>query len=95
MNALTTPKCFIASGKTHKALTIILHTPQVTQAMSLLESKPKQKNYIGCDQLTRSMAIILFVHALHFGRVMSIQMDGQQFKRTIPIESNRQKLDFL
>jgi hypothetical protein len=49
MSALTTPKCFIASGKMHKVLTIILHTPQVTKATSLLEAKPKQFFYIGCD----------------------------------------------
>jgi hypothetical protein len=40
------------------------------------------------------MAIILFVHALHLGRVVSIQMDGRQFKQDIPIEDNRQELDF-
>jgi len=43
----------------------ILHTPQVTKAISLPEAKPKQFVYIGCDQLTTSMAIILFDHALH------------------------------
>jgi hypothetical protein len=41
MSALTTPKCFILNGKKHKVLTIVLHVPQVTQAMSLLEAKPK------------------------------------------------------
>jgi hypothetical protein len=37
----------------------------VTKAISLPEAKPKQFVYIGCDQLTTSMAIILFDHALH------------------------------
>jgi hypothetical protein len=72
----------------HKVLTIILHTPQVTQAMSLLEAKPKWIFYIGCDQLTPSMAIILFIHALHLGKVVKIRMDGQQFKQDIPVESS-------
>jgi hypothetical protein len=40
------------------------------------------------------MAIIFFVHALHLGRVVNIRMDGWQFKQDIPIESNRQQLDF-
>jgi hypothetical protein len=40
---------FIAKGKTHKVFTIILHTPQVTQATTLLEAKPKQIIYIGCE----------------------------------------------
>jgi hypothetical protein len=49
MNALTTPKDFIARTKTHKVLTIILNTTQVAQAMSLLEAKPKTIFDIGCD----------------------------------------------
>ncbi len=48
MNALTRPKCFIANDIAHKVLIIILHTLQVTQAMSFLEVKPKQIFYIGC-----------------------------------------------
>jgi hypothetical protein len=94
MDALTTPKCFVASGKTHEVLTIILHTLQVTQAMSLIEIKPKHFFYIGCDQLTPSMVVVLSIHVLHLGRVMSIQMDEQQFKQDIPIENIWQKLDF-
>jgi len=94
MNKLTAPKCFIASGKVHKVLTIIQYTPQMTQTTSLLETKPKKVFYIGCDQLMPSMAIELFIHALHFGRVVSIQMDLQQFKQDVPIENNRQELDF-
>ncbi len=70
MSALTTLEGFIAKSRVHKAFTIIMHPLQVTQTMSLLEVKPKQMFYIGCDQLTPSMAIILFVHALHFGRVV-------------------------
>jgi hypothetical protein len=34
------------------------------------------------------MAIVLSIHALHLGKVVSILMDGQQFKQDIPIESN-------
>ncbi len=40
-NALTTLEGFITKGKVHKVFTIILHTPQVTQATSLPKSKPK------------------------------------------------------
>jgi hypothetical protein len=42
MNAPTTQECFIANGKVYEVFTIILHTQQVTQAMNLLETKPKQ-----------------------------------------------------
>jgi hypothetical protein len=57
--------------KTHKVLTIIMYTPQVTQVTSLFKAKAKQFFYIGCGQLTPSMAIILSVHALHLGRVVN------------------------
>ncbi len=60
----------------------------MTQALSLPEVKPKQIFYIGRDQLTPSMAIILSIHALHLGRVMNIWMDGQQLKQDISIKSN-------
>jgi hypothetical protein len=89
MNALTTPKCFIANGKVQEVPTIILHTPQMTQATSLPQVQPKQIFYISCDQLTPSMAIILFVHALHLGKVVDIQMDGRQFKQDIQTKNNR------
>jgi hypothetical protein len=62
----------------------------VTQAKSLPEIKPKQKNYIGCDQLTPSMTIVLSVHALHLGKVVNIQIDGWYFKQDVPIKSNWQ-----
>ncbi len=81
--------------KMHKVLTIILHTPQVTQTTSLPKAKPKWIFYISCDQLTPSMAIILFVFALHFWRVVNSWKHRQQFKQDIPIESNRKELDFL
>jgi len=75
----------------HKVLIIILHTLQVTQATSFLEAKPKQKwlwlVYTKHGHCT-------FVYALHLGRVVSIWMDGRQFKQDIPIESNWQELDF-
>jgi hypothetical protein len=41
VNVVTTPKGFIAKGKAHKVFTIILRTPQVTQATSLHEAKPE------------------------------------------------------
>jgi hypothetical protein len=63
--------------------------------MSLLEVKPKRIFYIGCDQLTLSMAIVLSIHALHLGRIVSSQKRWWQFKQDVPIESNRQQLDFL
>jgi hypothetical protein len=49
MNAPTALEGFITKGKAHKVFTIIVHTPQMTQAMSLPEVKPKQIIYIGCD----------------------------------------------
>jgi hypothetical protein len=67
----------------------------MTQALSLPKVKPKQIFYIGRDQLTPSMAIVLSIHALHLGRVVNIRMDGRKFKENVPIESNWQKLDFL
>jgi hypothetical protein len=44
----------------------------VTQAMSLPEIQPKTIFNISGDHLTPSMAIILFVHALHLKKVVSI-----------------------
>jgi hypothetical protein len=44
----------------------------VTQAMSLPKAQPKTIFNIGGDYFTPSMAIVLSVHALNFGRVMSI-----------------------
>jgi len=88
MGALTTLKGFIVRSKMQKVFTIIMHTPQMTQATNLPKVKPKQKIYVGCDQLTPSMAIILSIHALHLGRVMSSQKHWQQFKQDIPIENN-------
>jgi hypothetical protein len=73
MNTFTTLEGFIVRGRTHKVRTIILHTMQVTQAMSLLEAQPKIIFNINDDHLTPSMAIIIYVHALHFERVASIK----------------------
>ncbi len=66
----------------------------MTQATNLPKAKPKWIFYIGCDQFTPNMTIVLSVHALHLGRVVSIQMDWQQFKQDVPIKSNKQELDF-
>jgi hypothetical protein len=82
-------------SKVHKVLTIILHTSQVTQATSLPKAKPNRFFYIGCDQFTLSMAIILSIHALHFGRVVSGQKHRRQFKQNIPIKSNQKEFNFL
>jgi len=70
MNILIVLESFIVKGKVHKVITIILHTMQVTQAISLREAQPKIIFNINGDHLTSSMAIILFVHALHFERVV-------------------------
>jgi hypothetical protein len=59
MNVFTAPKGFIVKGKTHKVLTIILHTTKVTQATSLPKAQPKTIFNIGGDHLTPSMAIVL------------------------------------
>jgi hypothetical protein len=48
-----------------ETITIKLHIMQVTQTMILFEAKAKTILDIGCDHLGPSMAIILFVHALH------------------------------
>jgi hypothetical protein len=59
-----------------EVFTIILHTLQVTQSMSIPEAKPKWIFYIGCDQYTPNMAIELSIHAFHLGRVVNIRIDG-------------------
>jgi hypothetical protein len=63
--AFIAPKGSIMRGQMYKVLTIILHAMQVTQAMSLLEIKPKIVFDIGCDHLAPSMPTILSIHALH------------------------------
>jgi hypothetical protein len=40
----------------------------MTQAMSLPKAKPKIVFDIGCDHLAPSMAIIFFIHVLHFAK---------------------------
>jgi hypothetical protein len=87
MSTFTAPRCFIVRSKTHKVLTIVLHTPQVTQATSLPKAKPKRIFYISCDQLTPSMAIVLFVYALHLGKVVNNRKDQRQFKQDVPIKT--------
>jgi hypothetical protein len=72
MSTLTELECLIANARARKVFIIILHTLQVTQAMSLPKAKPKLFFYITCDQPTPSMVIVLFVHALPSGRVVSI-----------------------
>jgi hypothetical protein len=88
MNALITLEGFIARGKVHKVLTIILHTMKVTQTTSLPEAQPKTIFNIGGVHLTPSMGIVLFVHALHFGRAVSNGKQMQQFKQDIPIKNS-------
>jgi hypothetical protein len=41
---------------------------QMTQATNLPKAKPKIVFDIGCDHLAPSMAIVLFIHALHFAK---------------------------
>jgi hypothetical protein len=94
MNTLTTPKCFNAKGKAHKVFTIILHTMQVIQATSLPKVQPKSIFNISGDHLTPNMAIVLYVHALHFGRTMNIEKQKQQFKHDIPIKNSWQEWTF-
>ncbi len=47
---------------------VSLYTTQMTQAMSLPKAKPKIVFDIGCDHLAPSMAIIFFIHVLHFAK---------------------------
>jgi len=84
MNTFTAPEGFIRRGKAHKVLTIIMHTTKVTQAMNPLEVQPKIIFNIGGDHLTPSMAIILFVHALHFGRDVGMGSKGGNSNKTSP-----------
>jgi hypothetical protein len=56
---------FIARANAHRIFTIIMKTPQVTQVTNFLETKPRTILNIGCDHLAPSMAIILYIHALH------------------------------
>jgi hypothetical protein len=79
MNALITLEGFFARGRTHKIFINILHTMKVTQAMNLFEVQPKTIFNIGGDHLSPSMAIVLFVHVLHFGRVVNIGKQRWQF----------------
>jgi hypothetical protein len=67
MSAFTTPKRFHYENQSTKFFINILHTTQMTQAISLLKAKTKTIFYIGCDHLTLSMAIVLSIHALQFG----------------------------
>jgi hypothetical protein len=40
----------------------------MTQATNLPKAKPKIVFDIGCDHLAPIMAIVLFIHALHFAK---------------------------
>jgi hypothetical protein len=65
MCAFITLEDFIVKGSAHKVLRVVLHTSQVTQAMSLPKAKPNFFFDISCDHLAPNMAIILSIHALH------------------------------
>jgi hypothetical protein len=81
MCEFTTLEDFIVRIGVHKYLIVVLHIAQVTQAMSLLETKPKIVFDISCDHLAPSMAIILSIHALHLRRPMNSWKHGWQFKK--------------
>jgi hypothetical protein len=68
---------------------------QVTQATILPAAKPKTIFDINCDDHAPSMAIILFIHALHLQSLVSSKKHGWQFEKEISIKSNRQELNFL
>jgi len=61
-------KRFHYENQSTKIFINILNTTQMTQAISLLKAKTKTIFYIGCDNLTLSMAIVLSIHALQFGK---------------------------
>jgi hypothetical protein len=63
--------------------------------MNLPKAKPKIAFDIGCDQLAPSMAIVLFIHALHFAKAYDESEATMEFEQDIPIKSNRRELDFL
>jgi len=89
MCAFIAPEHFIAKGSVHKVLIVILHTTQVTQAMSLLKVKPKTVFDIKHDDLALRMAIILSIHALNLHELVSNQKHGWQFEKDISIKNNR------
>jgi hypothetical protein len=60
---------------------------------AFLEAKPKQ--FFTLVVTSFFQAWPLYFPCLHLGRVVSIQMDGRQFKQDIPIERNWQELDIL
>jgi hypothetical protein len=62
---------FIARGRVHKVLIIILHIMQVTQTTSLLKIRPNLFFDMGCDHLAPNMAIIFSIHALHLQRLVN------------------------
>jgi hypothetical protein len=65
MCAVTVPKDFIVKASAHKIFIILMQTLQMTQATSFPKAKPKTIIDIGYDHFTPSMAVILFIHALH------------------------------
>jgi len=71
--AFITLEHFIAKGNVHKLLIVVLHTMQVTQAMSLLKDKPKTVFDITYDDLAPRMAIILSIHALNLHGLVNNQ----------------------
>jgi hypothetical protein len=94
--ALTAIKDFIARANAHKVFTVVMQTPQVTQAMSFFEVKFKTILDIGCDHLAPRMAIIFSVHALHLQMpYYSRKHRWWRLEKDISIESNQQELNFL
>jgi hypothetical protein len=79
---------FIARGRVHKVLIIILHIMQVTQTTTLLETRPNLFFDMGCDHLAPNMAIILSIHALHLQRLVNSWKHQWQFEQNILIKNN-------
>jgi hypothetical protein len=95
MRVVSAPKDFIVKAKMHKVLTIILHTMQMTQAMSLLETKPKIVFDIGCDHLSPSMAMVLFIHALHLQKHVKSWRASVVIQTKHPHQNQLARFDFL
>jgi hypothetical protein len=95
MCALTTLEDFITQSNANKVFTIVMQKPQVTQATSFPEAKPKIILNIGCDHLAPSMAIIFSIHTLNLQRLVCSWKHGWQFEKDISIENNRYELNFF
>jgi hypothetical protein len=70
-----------------KVFTIILHRTQMTQVMNLPKTKPKTIFDIGCDLFALSMAIVLYIHALHLWRAWAFGSNNGNLNKTSQLKT--------